>query len=229
MIGAVLLLGAASVAAADWRLERDRDGIRVYSREYPGSRVRQFRGETVIDSSPASVLAAMESVSTCRRWLYRCVEAREIERVDFNERYLYQVNSVHPLARSRDLVLHTRIRRDPADGAIVISSAAVPDHCATRESDACRAVRRSGYLRIEQSAGTYRLEPAAGGGARVNWVQHVEPGGYLMDFIVNELLLDIPFESLRNLRRLAATAPFDRAVLLLGGDGQIRGVEYPGH
>ena len=223
----LVLLLTSPLEASEWSLTIDRNGIQVYVRDYPGSSVDQFRGETVFASSMDSVIAVLDDASICDKWLHRCVQAREIERMSFNERFIYQINSVHTLASTRDLIIHTKVQRNVTEGSIIIESTAVPDYCKNRNTEPCRTINRSDYVRVTKLVSRWRLLPIEGAKIRVIWEQHIEPAGYLLDFVVNQLLDDVPYNTLNNLRRLASTAPFDRAILLFDAQGQIRGIAHP--
>lgn len=68
LIGQCLLLLAfmamsLSLVAAEWRLEKDDDGIQVFTRAVEGSDYRAFRGETLINAELNQLMAVLDDTA----------------------------------------------------------------------------------------------------------------------------------------------------------------------
>jgi hypothetical protein len=103
---------------------------------------------------------------------------------------------------NRDVVFHIQITHDPETKAATIRLTAAPAY--TPETD---------NVRMQQSTGEYVFEPAADGMVNVTWRQHAEPAGGIPQWLINAMLVDIPFNSLKALQQLAQNQPYHEAQL----------------
>src|SRR5262245_24248241 len=101
------LLGSlvGSAHASPWKLEKDRNGIQVYTRAVPGSALKEFRAVTRINAPLPVALALIEDVNAMCSWLADCKQARTLKTVSASERYNYVVISAPFPVSNRDMVI----------------------------------------------------------------------------------------------------------------------------
>ncbi len=221
---AMFFLSLWPAFAIQWEQLIDKSSIQVYVSDFPGSDLKQFKGEVLLASSIDSVVALFSDQSSCVKWLYQCEDSLEIDQVSFGERFIYHVNGVHSFADSRDYILHTKIYREVSSGVITIELKAVPNYCKDRTTSICFRVNQFDYIRVTKLTGRYKLIPMSENRVKVIWTQHIEPGGRLPDFIVNRLLKKIPYESLKRMRELVLGHPYNTALLKFDATGQVSGI-----
>lgn len=208
MLGFLCLI--ASQLQADWELVKDEDDVQVYTRVKENSPYKEFKGVITIDSSLASVVGVLNDNSACPDWLHQCKTSELLTEVDATNRYVYQVNDLPFPAANRDLVMHTNIQSDVVSRVISITTRATPDY-----------YPRTSYVRILESNGLFELTPVSPDQTRVVWQQHVDPAGKIPSFMVNALLIDLPFKSLTALRQLAKKARYQQLELNYNDAGQL--------
>jgi hypothetical protein len=97
-----------------WQLDLDTDGVKVWTREMPGSRYKQARGEIDVPVSPQEAFSVIVSAETCRQWVYSCVESYVISRPRPEDGLVYmRTNSLWPIA-DRDVVFLAKTFSDLA-------------------------------------------------------------------------------------------------------------------
>ena len=201
-------IGTAVGNTADgWELKKSAEDIRVFTRPVSGSKILEFRAEAEMPVRVASVLAALQDIAAGPRWLHRCLESRVVERLSDKELTFYQVNSLPFPAKSRDAVYRATASFD-GDGRVTILMRALPD-----------ALPETEHVRIPAAKGSYLLERLGDRSTRVTWTQLVDPGGALPSWIVNSLITETPFRSLRALRELVTESPYRNAVFRRDEDG----------
>ena len=57
------------------------------------------------------------------------------------------------------------------------------------------------------------------------WLQHTDPAGALPSWLVNALIVDIPFNSMKALERIAKEPKYANGQILYDAQGQITGVK----
>jgi hypothetical protein len=201
-------------AKAQWELVKDEDGIKVFLKTVPDSKIKEFKGVTNINSSLDSILAVLYDPDACPKWVHNCRQATRLRDIGFYEAYIYQViNFLFPV-KDRDLILHTVMTQDPETKDLTIRLNSVPDYIAETKN-----------FRIKKSTGYYSLKPLPDGTVEVTWQHYTDPGGGVPTWIVNSLLVDTPFKTLKNLKKLVHEQKYQEAKLKYSSEGIADGWE----
>ncbi|MBD3649632.1 MAG: START domain-containing protein, partial [Pseudomonadales bacterium] len=190
LLALITLLADAGFAEESWRLDREEDGIRVYTRSVDDSRYRAFRGVVELETSLPGAVGLLDNTAACEEWLHLCKESHLIKEVDWSERYIYQISDLPFPASTRDAVFQASISQQ-ANGDIHIDLTSYPDF-----------IPETKYVRIRDSHGQYLLQKIGEHTTRLTWTMYIDPGGSLPAFLVNRLLTDIPFKSLEQFRNV---------------------------
>ena len=208
------ILGLTWTDAYAWETRLDEDGILVQSRLISATKYEEFRAEAEIDATVAQAMALLIDISACTQWLFRCKEGRVIRETSTTERTFYQVTSLPFPAKSRDSIFHAAITFE-GESTVRVTMNSMPDE-----------IPQTKHIRIRESFGTYILEPTRKNKLRVTWQQYVDPGGALPAWMVNSMLTDLPFKSLRAFRELVQQSPYRDARLVYGPDGTPTGISF---
>ena len=210
-------------ATAQWELEKDQDGIRVYTEEVKDSDIRRFRAEITLPVSMDRVLAVFDDFKRYPEWKFKVSQSDVLKQPDETSWYHYQdISMPFPLS-DRMFVLYSRLQPQGRD-KVIIETRAEPDYCRKNALETCRPINASGDLLVEEAEGLHVLEQLADGSTRVTWTQHAEPGGVLPDWLVNAMLVDGPWETFNKLRDYVNRPRYaearlrrDESGILLGG------------
>ena len=207
--------------ADSWRLDKDENGIKIYTRAVQGSAIREIKGELVLDCSLDSIMAVFDDIPAFPRWNHQCTKAVPLKRVSATERYHYQnINMPFPVA-DRDLLIHSKISQKGEQ--VYVRLNAVADFCKSSSLDKCTAINQSKNIMVKRLNGLYQLTPTADGKTQVVWTQHTEPAGKIPNWLVNRLLIDVPFNTLSKLRKQVKLEKYQKAVLKRDDGGRILG------
>lgn len=204
-------------ASAQWELAKVKDGIRVFLKTVPGSKIKEFKGVTKINSSLDSILAVLADTEACPKWIHNCRDPLKLSDISFNEGYIYQVVNFPFPVRDRDIVLHSVMAQDANTKRVTIKLTAVPDY-----------ISQTRNVRIKKSEGYYLLKPLPDGSIEVTWRQHTEPGGGIPRWLVNSMLVDMPFKTLKNLRVIVKEEKYQSARLRYSSSGVAVGWDFKG-
>ena len=201
-------------AKAQWELVKDENGIEVFLRTVPGSKIKEFKGVTNINSSLDSIVAVLDDTEACPKWVHNCKDPVKLSEISFNEGYIYQVIDFPFPVKDRDLILHSVMTQNADTKQVTIRLVAVPDY-----------IPETKNVRIKRSDGFYLLKLLPDGSIEVTWQHHTEPGGGIPKWLVNSLLVDTPFKTLRNLRQIVKEEKYQRARLKYSSEGVAVGWE----
>jgi hypothetical protein len=192
---------SAEAPAAAWELQRDKDGIKVYTQKVPGSSHQAVRAEMMIDASLNSVVGLIRDTSSCSEWAELCKEAREHKVVSELELYVYSYNDIPWPVKDRDALTHVHWARNAKTGAVTMNAKAtqgiLPEN--------------SNAVRIIEAVTNWTLTPQANGKLAIVSYAHINPNGPTPAWVTNLLLVDTPFKTLQGMRRVVATGRYDDA------------------
>jgi hypothetical protein len=174
-----------------WALEKSDEGITISSREVNYSDFREFKAELTLKTSIDSIIAVFHDPTAFTRWVHQCSHAEIIQQNSFLDVYVYQVSDMPVLVTDRDVVIRDvySYSNDYKEWTIDVQAVEgmVPD---------------KGMVRVTESKGTYKMTDLGDGTVKIVWHQHADPGGSLPSWLVNSLIVDLPFNTLENLREL---------------------------
>lgn len=190
-----LAFEAADVRAADasWTLDRERDGIAVYTRPVAGSGIREFKGSALVAAPVESIRALLRDADHFKDWFPNTSESRLLARED-KVAYQYSVLDLPWPISDRDNVFRSETETDPATGRISIQVRAAPDYHPVQPE----------RVRVRHALGQWLLEPVSPRETRVTFSMHLEPGGGVPEWLIDTQVVETPFEALTNLRTAVA-------------------------
>ena len=94
------------VAELEWKLERDRDGITVYTAPVEGSKNKAVRAEMTVDNTISELAALVLDTDACPKWAALCKESYVAKSISPEEFYVYTYNDLPWPVTDREAVAH---------------------------------------------------------------------------------------------------------------------------
>lgn len=186
--GLVFLLAlslSSQVSAQPWKLRTDKNGIRVYSREVPGSRIHALKVESTFSVPASRLIAVILDIEGATQWLYSTKSCTLLKTVSPSEVYYYsEIKFPWPVS-NRDFIAHLKIAQDPLTKTIRVHA----------ENVAEMVPEKKGIVRIKQSIGNWTIQPEGKDKIYVQYELQVDPAGSLPAWLVNMLSTKGPYES----------------------------------
>ncbi|QBM17906.1 hypothetical protein MARI_20270 [Marinobacter sp. JH2] len=196
-----------------WVLQKHEENIRIYTMDQPGSGFRAFKAVADLNVPLNNLMAVMINPESCKEWVHNCTESFAFGNGDFHDRYAYSVNDMPWPVSDRDYVLRIRTRGNADTSEIIMDLNATPGMRAETNS----------RVRVDVSNTLYRFTPFEQGTHMV-WVQHTEPNGALPEWLVNQLVIDIPVKSLKALEAVAREEKYQNYRIQWAADDNIEAV-----
>ncbi|MFT6407628.1 MAG: hypothetical protein ACJAQ6_001041 [Arenicella sp.] len=198
-------------ADLEWTLKRDRNGIQVFLSKVPGSKFRAVLSVMELAADTQQLTALAMDFDNCSNWVALCRSAKVIERISPSESYVHSINNAPFPVRNRDVVAHVRWSYDKVSGKVHMRSDATPD----------RLPKRKGLIRIKNASSEWHFTPKEGGVVLVENYVHVDPNGNVPAWLINLLIVDSPYRTLSNMRKLVLEGGYsDAEVRFMETDGQ---------
>jgi hypothetical protein len=190
LIAFLLIFTLPLFAQNDWQLKTEKEGMKIYTREVPGSKVKALKVEAAFEATPAQFVALIMDVNTSADWVYHVKSSTLIKRVSASEIYYYsEVSLPWPLA-DRDFVAHLTVSQNPVTRVVTIDGPAVAGMVPTKP----------GVVRVSDSKGKWVITPLTNDQIKVEYSIHVDPGGDLPSWLVNMFATEGPLKIFRGIK-----------------------------
>ncbi|RYY41824.1 MAG: hypothetical protein EOO08_01460 [Chitinophagaceae bacterium] len=177
-------------AQGNWKLTRDKEGIRVY--ESDGSGFRNIKVECTLAGTLAGFENTLRNVGNFHNWVYANKTAGIIRGAGADEYYYYSETALPWPLQNRDAVIRARVERDPKGGWLRL----------TEVSQDGILPAKSGKVRIERSSISWLVTQADPGRLHIVYIFQADPGGSIPPVVANAFADKGPYESFRKLALL---------------------------
>ncbi len=174
-----------------WKLEKEADGISIYTASVEGSDFKAFRAVMEVTASLNQMVSMHTDPDNISEWLYDCKKSELIKKVKDNEFYIYYVSDAPWPVQDRDYVLHSVITQDPDTYVAMINFKS--ETSITKNSEEC--------VRMAEVTGYWQFKPLKAGKVRIEYQVHADPNGALPSWLANAAVVEQPFETMKTIRQ----------------------------
>jgi hypothetical protein len=188
--GILCFLLATSPMAQAWKLVKEKDGIKVYTRNEPQSDIKSFKGEADFRTDMKKLCSRIGNLDNLDWWDddVRELKIMHHERDKLIQYYLIY-DSPWPFA-DRDLCVEAHITKDTVAGVLIVQ--ADPYLCGMEE--------KKDIVRIKNYCQKWTLQDKGNGIFHVTLEGFLDPGGNIPPWLYNMVITDTPVKIIRNLR-----------------------------
>jgi len=173
-----------------WKLNTDKDGIKVYTSLVPDSKIKAVKVECEVAATDKQLVALLLDVNSSVDWIYHTKTCSLIKQVSPSELYYYSEISLPWPTENRDFVAHLKVTQDPQTKVVTIDGPAVPGFVAVKK----------GIVRIDHSSGKWVITPVDGNHVKIDYTLHVDPAGSMPAWLVNMFAANGPLQIFENLK-----------------------------
>ena len=183
---------------SSWDFKKEKDGVRVYTRDVANSNLKELRIIFNIESNISSVVAVISDIPAYTKWVYRCSTAETLKREGPLETYdYYQVDFPWPFS-DRDMIMHSVISQHPETKVVISETLTKPGYLKTID----------GLVRIQKHINKWTFTPFSENLVQADYFLNSEPAGNIPNWIVNMAIDQGPLHSMLRLRKLVQEAPY---------------------
>ena len=175
------------VMGQSWRLDKDSDNIRVYTRLVHGSDFREFKAEMQVEATLDQIEKILDDHEHYTLWQANMDSASLVNWVGNDVKLLYfQADMPWPIT-NRDFVFEQTKKKD--DNTLIYSNS----------SKHSELHQNSGFIRVKSADGFWKFTQ---NGTRVDVLYQWkgDPEGAIPAWVVNIFIVDGPHKTLLNLK-----------------------------
>jgi hypothetical protein len=189
----LVLISLSIFAQEDWKLKKDTDSIKIFTRSLPNASLDEFKAETTINASIDDILfqllTAPEYYESCEPDISYYVKMQSK-----NQHIFYAYKSLPWPIKDRDLITLLTVKKI-SDTQIKLVLESLPDVLPEKKKT----------IRIKELMGHWVLEEKHGK-TKVTQQLFVNPEGSLPSFVINLLLIKGPLKTFSELRNSINTS-----------------------
>jgi hypothetical protein len=185
-----LFLIAQRLHSQPWEFIKERDGIRIYTRQEPNSALKSFKGEVTLHTQTSKVYELIGNVTNTSWWDENVKDLKVLlYEKDKTIRYYLVYHVPWPL-EDRDLCVESKITTDPVTGKRVIFAQPLPNVIP----------EKPGRVRIRNYWQKWTIEPKENNLVHITLEGFVDPGGFVPAWLYNMVITDAPLKVIRGVQ-----------------------------
>jgi hypothetical protein len=189
-ISIVLLISFSASAQENWKLVKKEDGIKVYTKHESGSDYKAFKAEMQVSCKIENIVEVLKNSESINNWIVNC-KGVKLLKTDNNDQYYYIETSLPFPFKNRDMVYHFQyIQTDSEQFKVTVSG--IPDYIPPKE----------GIIRLAIANGYWLLNSIDTSTTAVTYQMHVEPGGLIPAWLANPFIVNVPYSTFKELRKI---------------------------
>lgn len=188
------LLSSSVAMAADWKLELDEAGVKLYTSDSEHSPIKTYKVSTTVKGSLSSMVALLNDFSNFPNWMDKVSSVEKLQQMKDGENLFYTVFDAPWPAKDQDNVLYSKWRQDPNTYEMVQTIMAEPEYL-----NEAKGKQRQAYFKAE-----WRLLPMGNGSVHVTYQAEIDPGmRRVPEWMNNMFVYEMPVKTIQNMNALS--------------------------
>ena len=186
----VLLLYFSVSAQENWKLVKEEAGIKVYTKYEKGSDYKAFKAEMQVSCKIENIVEVLKNSETINSWIVNCKGVKLLKTNDDDQYYYIETSLPFPF-KNRDMVYHFQyIKTD--DRQVKVTVTGISDYIPPKE----------GIVRLAKANGSWLLTSIDTSRTAITYQMHVEPGGLIPAWLANPFIVNVPFSTFKELKKI---------------------------
>ncbi|GAB5400881.1 MAG: START domain-containing protein [Aureisphaera sp.] len=188
---ALLIPFASSLAQTPWTLKKNDDGIRIYTRMVPDSKLKEYKAMVQIAAPMQSIL---NELLEAPKYTGDCIsgESYYVTQKGADQHVFYAIKKLPWPVRDRDVVTLLTVEQ-LSDNTVKLHIESHPQGVPVQEN----------AIRIQEVKGFWLLEERDGI-TTVTQQLHIDPEGSLPPLVTNSLLIKGPYKTFSDLQQIGS-------------------------
>lgn len=193
---AAVLLPVQIFAEPSWIKIKDKNGITLFKRTFPGSPISEFKGETIVNARIEVIEMVLRDIPAYAEFMYNCREGRLIKAFSRDDMIILNVTDMPWPLTDRDVVVRSIVSRDFNRGLFSVVLQGLPE---PESSQYCPL--RKDRVRMYDLKGIFILEIIDREHTRMSYIVHADPVG-IPSGLTNFFSDDNPYGTLTGIKRM---------------------------
>ena len=185
------LIGTTVFGQKDWELQKDKNGVKVWTKDYPDSKFKQFKATTKLKAELKNVVAVFLDIENMGDWYDRVEKVTMVEKFSEMEG-TYKIDFALPWpVKDRISAVRATLSHDPITNVVTVR---------TKYEDGI--IKDSDRLVVTDIHSEWTLTPIDGNYVEIFHKGYMHPAGTLPAWIANSGVKEGPVKTLTALKEI---------------------------
>jgi len=175
----------------EWSLNRDSDGIKVYSKEVEGYKFKSFKATTIINGSVHDFISVLSDIENLPNWGYNVTSARLLEKSGDTIQIYYSIAKAPFPYKDRDGIYINKYKWNSASKTLFVEIEVLDDYLDEKD----KYIRVKGY-------GYWKILVLSEDKMEAIFSMQIDPGGSIPSWLANMFVDGTPYHTLLNLKEI---------------------------
>lgn len=180
--------------AQEWELKKFSEGINVYTAPIAGSDFKAFKAEMEVVATIDQLRYILSNPELYPDMFPDTEELKVLARPNDSTQITYNRTATPWPLDDRDGA-HKAVFLPSKSGGFVVKGQALPNYIPEKED----------IVRIQKSDSSWEIIPLEDGKLKIIYEVQAEPGGKLPEWLVNSAVVDVPYQTFVNLKKVLKT------------------------
>lgn len=199
----LILLLLWTSAQNDWALQKDKDGIKVYTKVLNDSDYKAYKGMAQVKGSIKTAAAALWDIEGMAKWAPPSGLRDVIENPKPNQLIYYGTSELPWPVSDRDGYYQATYNFNNSTQELEIVIKATPNFQSSKKE----------FIRVQKADITWQIKDIGNNTLEVIYQGHAEPNGSIPAWLANSMVVSVPFETLEGLRKQMDVAKYQNPQL----------------
>ena len=191
LLAFIVLIGSNGFGQKDWELQKDKKGIKVWTKDYPNSKFKQFKATATFEAELENIVAVFLDIENMSKWYDRIEKVTLVEKFS-NLEGTYRIDFQLPWpVKDRISAVRAVLHHDPSTNVVTVK---------TKYEDGI--IKESKRLVVTDIHSEWILTPTEDGKVEIFHKGYMHPAGSLPAWIANSGVKDGPVKTLSALREI---------------------------
>jgi hypothetical protein len=189
LLAGFLSLPSIVLTQTEWKLDRDKEGIKVYSSPYPDSKIKALKVVCTVESTLSQLAAVLMDIKNQDEWFYH-TKSSILKEVSPSELFYYSELSLPFPMSNRDFIEHIVISQNSVTRVMTMIVQNLPDFIPAKK----------GLVRVLNSQCKWVVTPLTDKSLLVEFTLFADPAGSIPVWLVNAMSYYGPYETFKKLK-----------------------------
>lgn len=179
----------------DWKLVKQENDIKVYTRNLDYSSYKEFRGEMNLRGDITDLLAFINNAELCPRWRYKCINM-----LSLNDGYIYKLSDLPWPLNDRYTVMFSQLAFDAKNNSYTLYLKNIPKNQLPRHIRQ-QLPKLDSSVQMRYSDGFWQIKLLESDHIHIIYQMHGDPAGIIPAALANQGVTNAAFITLSNLKK----------------------------
>ena len=185
-----MLIHVSVKSQENWVLRKEKNGIKVFSRETKNFKFDELKVECEIDGRISQLAALLFDVNKQYEWVYKTSKSQLLKEVSAADVFFYtEIESPWPYD-NRDMVVHMTMEQNPLNKVLTIFAKNVDNYLPVKKD----------IVRLKYSNATWTVTPISNKRFKIDYRIQLDLGDNIPAWVANLFSVNGPYESFSNLK-----------------------------